>query len=131
MSPKGRLQSSVALLVSALGLLAGCKKSSPSTSPSPVVQTNTIAITSTGVSPQNIEIALGTRVLFVNSDSRSHNMASDPHPEHTDCPELGQVGFLTAGQSRESGNFVTARTCGFHDHDDPGNPKLTGNILIK
>ena len=36
---------------------------------------------------------------FVNNDSRSHEMFSDPHPEHTDCPEINQVGFLSPGQS--------------------------------
>lgn len=74
---------------------------------------------------------IGTRVLFVNSDSRPHNMNSDPHPEHTDCPELNQVGFLTPGQSRETGNLVTARTCGFHDHDNPALTTLQGTITIR
>ena len=108
---------------------AACNKST--TSPSPVVQTNTITIASSGVSPKNIQIAVGSRVLFVNNDSRSHNVTSDPHPEHTDCPELNQVGFLAAGQSRETGNLVTVRTCGFHDHDDPSATILQGSIVIK
>jgi hypothetical protein len=70
-------------------------------------------------------------VRFVNQDSRPHNMASDPHPEHTACPELNQVGFLSAGQSRESGNLVQARTCEFHDHDSPNATALQGRIVIK
>jgi plastocyanin len=118
-------------------LIAACNKSS--TSPSnvpppgntPSVMTNTITITSAGASPRNIEIALGTRVLFVNNDSRSHNMTSDPHPAHDDCPDLNQVGFLAPGQNRETGNLVTARTCGFHDHDAPSQGLLTGQIVIK
>ena len=47
-------------------------------------------------------------------------MNSDPHPEHTDCPELNQIGFLNPGQSRQSGNLNTARRCGLHDHERPG-----------
>jgi hypothetical protein len=58
-------------------------------------------------------------------------MQSDPHPEHTDCPELGQVGFLTPGQSRTSGNLNTVRTCGYHDHDDFSNTRFWGNIVIQ
>jgi plastocyanin len=118
-------------------LLAACGSSStsPSNVPSPgntpQVTTNTITITSSGVSPRNVQIALGSRVLFVNNDSRSHNMTSDPHPDHTDCPDINQVGFLAAGQSRETGNMVTARTCGFHDHDMPSQGLLTGQIVIK
>ena len=114
--------------------LAACNKSSP-TVPSPgnttQVQTNTITITSSGASPRNILIALGSRVLFVNNDSRTHNMTSDPHPEHSDCPDINQVGFLAPGQSRETGNLVIARTCGFHDHDSPGSASLQGQIVIR
>lgn len=110
--------------------LAACNKSSD-TSPSPIVVTNTITITSNGASPQNIQIALGSRVKFVNNDNRSRNMTSDPHPDHTDCPELNQVGFLTPGQERETGNLNTVKTCGFHDHDDSGNAKLKGSIKIQ
>lgn len=114
--------------------LIACNKSSP-TVPSPgntpPVQTNTITITATGASPRNVEIAVGTRVLFVNNDTRAHNMSSDPHPDHTQCPEINQAGFLSPGQSRETGNFVVARTCGFHDHDNPGQASLTGQIVIR
>jgi plastocyanin len=93
--------------------------------------TNTITITAAGANPRNIEIALGSRVLFVNNDSRSHNMTSDPHPAHDTCPDLNQVGFLAPGQSRETGNLVIARTCGFHDHDSPSQGLLTGQIVTK
>ena len=66
------------------------------------------------------------RVVFVNNDSRPHEMTSDPHPSHEDCPELNQVGFLNPGQQRESGNLVFTRTCGFHDHANPGTQSLQG-----
>jgi hypothetical protein len=69
-------------------------------------------------------------VTFVNNHSRPHDMSSDPHPEHTDCPPLDQVGFLTPGQSRTSGNFNTVRTCGFHDHNEPSTTGLQGRITI-
>lgn len=112
------------------GAFVACGKKT-STTPTPPVQTNTITITSAGVNPRNIEIAVGTRVMFVNNDSRAHNMTSDPHPDHTQCPDINQVGFLAPGQSRETGNFVVARTCGFHDHDNPGQASLTGQITIR
>jgi plastocyanin len=118
-------------------LIAACGGSSTSpdtvTPPgnTPQVMTNTVTITSAGANPRNVQIALGTRVLFVNNDTRSHNMTSDPHPDHNDCPDLNQVGFLAIGQSRETGNLVTARTCGFHDHDNPSQGTLTGQIVIR
>ena len=95
--------------------------------------TTTITITSAGVSATQINITPGARVTFVNMDIRSHNMTSDPHPEHNDCSEINTVGLLQPGQSRETGNMVTVRTCGFHDHDDPppGGAKWAGRITIR
>lgn len=91
----------------------------------------TIAITSAGVvSPANVTIRQGGRVTFVNNDTRPHDMSSDPHPSHEDCAAMSQVGFLAAGQSRTSGNFNDVRTCGFHDHNLPGNTGLQGRITI-
>jgi plastocyanin len=91
----------------------------------------TITINNNTVTPSEIVIAQGQRVLFVNQDSRAHDMSSDPHPEHTDCPEINQAGFLSPGQSRETGNFVTAKTCGFHDHNQPTVTTLRGRIVVR
>jgi len=122
----------VAQVIALSAVVSACGGSStaPSSAPVPPVASNTITITSSGVSPKNVQIAVGSRVLFINNDSRSHNMQSDPHPEHTDCPELETVGFLSPGQSHETKNFVTARTCGFHDHDDFSQQNLQGSIVI-
>lgn len=117
------------LLMTACG--GGGGGSSTPTAPSNPTVTNTITITAQGASPRNIQITAGSRVTFVNNDTRAHNMTSDPHPEHTQCPELNAIGLLTPGQSRESGNLNTVRTCGFHDHDNPGTTSLTGTITIR
>jgi plastocyanin len=93
--------------------------------------TVTITIGSNGaVSPQSVSVPQGGRVTFVNNDSRAHDMASDPHPAHGDCPPLNQVGFLTAGQSRTSGNLTALGTCGFHDHNQPSVTALQGVITV-
>jgi plastocyanin len=93
---------------------------------------NRITISAAGVaSPAQLIVAPGARVLFINEHARPHQMSSDPHPEHTDCPEINQVGVLTQGQRRETGNLVAVRTCGFHDHDDPDNAALSGRIVIR
>jgi plastocyanin len=93
--------------------------------------TTTIVIANNAVCPQRITIARGTQVTFVNQDSRPHEMYSDPHPEHTDCPELNQVGHLEPGQSRQSGNLNIARDCGFHDHINFELTALQGTITIQ
>jgi plastocyanin len=94
-------------------------------------QTQTITVNSSGANPRTLTVTPGTRVLFINNDSSIHEMSSDPHPFHEDCPELNQVGHLNPGQRRESGNLVTTRTCGFHDHANPGTASLQGTITIR
>jgi plastocyanin len=90
----------------------------------------TITITAAGVSPSSVTVSAGSRVTFVNNDSRPHDMASDPHPAHTDCPGVN-VGFLQAGQSGTTQNLNTVRTCGFHDHNQPDVTSLQGTIRIQ
>lgn len=134
-------------LVVALGVSCGGGGSSP-TSPSGggsgssgggggtsgggVSSTATITIGADGaVTPANVTITQGGRVTFVNNHNRPHDMSSDPHPEHTQCPEINQVGFLQAGQTRTTGNLNTVRRCGFHDHNEPTNNSLIGSITIQ
>ena len=106
---------------------------SPSNGGSGGTTDTTVTITSSGVSATQINVSAGARVTFVNNDTRSHNMTSDPHPEHTDCPEINTVGLLQPGQRRETGNLVAVRTCGFHDHDDPppAGSRWSGRITIR
>ena len=125
----------VALVVA--GVAAGCgddDNGSP-TSPSTgggggSTNTTTITLTSSGASPRDITVALGSRVTFVNNDSAPHDMTSNPHPEHTDCPALN-IGFIAPGASGISQNLTTARVCGFHDHNQPSNTNLQGTIRIQ
>jgi plastocyanin len=113
----------------ALLVIGGCGSSSSSPSTTPAA---TITITSNTASPKNVSVPRGSQVNFVNNDNSSHNMASNPHPEHTDCPEINQVGVLNPGQSRQTGNMTTNRTvCGFHDHDHPDVIGLQGTITIQ
>ena len=99
--------------------------------PTPPVPPTTVRITTTGMSPKSVDIALGSRVLFVNNDIREHTMGSDPHPDHTDCPVINQVGLLRPGEQRETGNFVALRGCGYHDHELPTDTSLQGTITAK
>lgn len=119
-------------------LLIGCGgDTNTPTNPTPPpssggTSTATITIGSDGrVSPSNVTIALGGRVTFVNNHNTPHDMSSDPHPEHTDCPAMAQVGFLSPGQQRTSGNFTVARTCGFHDHNRENDTGLQGRIIVQ
>ena len=93
----------------------------------PPVETTTVTITGAGVTPKSIVVNAGARINFINNDNRTHQPSSNPHPAHTDCPELN-IGSLEAGQSRESGPAVGGRTCGYHDHLDDSNAALRGTV---
>jgi plastocyanin len=121
-------------LMTMVACASGCGgggKSPASPTPTPD-NPNRITISADGVvSPTELVVPPGTRVLFINNHVQRHQMSSDPHPDHTDCPEINQVGLLMGGQSRETGNLVTVRTCGFHDHENPSNSSLRGRIVIR
>ena len=117
---------------SSSGSSSGSSPTSPTTTPAGAVSTTTITISGSTATPKNIIVARGSQVTFINSDNQSHNMTSDPHPEHTDCPEINNVGFLSGGQTGRTGNMVTSRAvCGFHDHDAPNVAGLQGSITIQ
>jgi len=125
----------VAATAFAIAAACGGGSSSSTTGPTgtctPSSNPNTIVIQNNQVCPQTLTVALGSQVTMINNDSQVHDMESDPHPEHTDCPPLAQIGFLNPGQSRSSGNLITARRCGFHDHGRPDVAGLKGTITIQ
>jgi plastocyanin len=132
---RGIAAAAIALTVAACGGGGGGTPTTPTTPTTPGgggSSTATITIGADGrVSPSTVTIAVGGRVTFINSHNTAHDMSSDPHPEHTDCPPMAQVGFLSPGQQRTSGNFNTARTCGFHDHNRETDTGLQGRIIIQ
>lgn len=91
----------------------------------------TITIANGRVTPASVTIEVGQSVTFVNNNGRGHNVTSDPHPTHTDCPAINAVGNMSNGQTSLTGAFTTARTCGFHNHDDPDNASFRGTITIR
>jgi plastocyanin len=91
----------------------------------------TITITSSGVSPRDVTVPVGSRVAFVNNDTRNHEMNSNPHPSHGDCPAIDEVAFIQPGQTKLTGNLTTARVCGYHDHNQDSNTSLQGTIRIQ
>lgn len=120
------------VIVFSAWLVTACGGGSTPAAPSGGGNPNQMTISAAGVlSPSELVVAQGSRVLFINNDAQRHEITSDPHPEHTDCPEINQVGLLTPGQRRETGNLVVIRTCGVHDHENPDNPALRGRIVIR
>ena len=87
--------------------------------------------TTSAVSPSTVTVSVGQSVTFTNNDTRSHDMESDPHPTHTDCPSIANVGLLQPGQSKTTFGFASAGSCGYHDHNDSASAGLKGRIVIQ
>ena len=99
--------------------------------PGPTDAAATFTFTAEGVSPKEAPVPFGSRVLFVNSDSRPHTVSSDPVDVHTDCPPVNEAGTLGPSQRRTTGRLENIRTCGFHDHNNETDPKWTGRIIVE
>jgi plastocyanin len=92
----------------------------------------TITINANGVvTPASVTINSGESVTFVNNHTSAHQMDSDPHPAHTDCPAINAVDRIEPSQSKLTNALTTSRTCGFHDHLNDSNPSLRGTIVIR
>ena len=89
----------------------------------------TIHITSSGVTPNDVLIEVGQRVRFVNDDSRPHQIQTNPHLFHTDCPP-NNIAILNPGQSVETTAFTERKGCGFHNHLLPDTASYYGVIRV-
>ena len=87
---------------------------------------NTITFDGTQFSPASLTVKAGSTVTIKNTSSQDLQMDSNPHPVHTDDPDLN-VGLVAAGQSQTFTVHQTG-TFGYHDHFQPG---IQGRITIE
>lgn len=90
----------------------------------------TINLSASGVDNPTPSISLGERLRITNNDSQVRQMLSTPHGTHDDCPGLNSIGALAPGQSGTSQPLMTARGCGFHDHNNPDDNRFRGQVLV-
>ena len=81
--------------------------------------------------PLDLTINVGQRASFLNTDNRPHDLVGGVDPSHPDCPEITEAGFVSPGQRRDTGVFMTARTCEYHDHTMLSVPAFQGRIIIR
>ena len=86
-----------------------------------------VEITKDGFSPETIQVQKGTQVTWTNKDSSPHQVASDPHPTHTNLKGLVSDS-LTQGDSF-SFIFEKEGTFTYHDHLNP--LKFKGTVIVR
>jgi hypothetical protein len=89
--------------------------------------TVTVAITSSGLSTKEISLGSGESLRFENQDSVAHQIASNPHPTHSDCSEMNGPS-LSPGDGFTVTGAATARDCGFHDHLNAEDARFQGVV---
>jgi plastocyanin len=101
-------------------------KSSNASSTTPTGQETTITYSDSGFSPNKVTVHSGDKVTIKNSSSHGVQFDSDPHPIHTNNPELN-VGEVDGGEQM---SFTVDKkgTFGYHNHL---NPAQTGTIIVE
>jgi len=128
---------SVSVVAVTIALAAACTGSTtveptaPSPAPAPAPPANvTITITAAGVTPKSVTVPHGGTITYVNNDTVAHFPASNPHPVHTDCPDI-IAGSIAPGQTKTTSALNVARTCGYHDHNNPTTDALKGTVTVQ
>ncbi|HSX02248.1 MAG TPA: cupredoxin domain-containing protein [Candidatus Saccharimonadia bacterium] len=117
-----------------LAMAGGKTTGSPmaSASPTPQAVPSSQAVStikynvSGGFSPSSVTIKSGQAITFTNDSADEIQVDSDPHPTHTDNPELN-VGTIAAGQSQTI-KLTTAGSWGYHNHL---NPSDKGRVIVQ
>ncbi len=85
-----------------------------------------VALTATGYAPPSVTVKVGQVVTWTNTSGSSATVSSDPHPTHTDLPELDSP-TLGNGDSY-SFTFTKVGTWGYHNHLDPS---VEGTVIVQ
>ncbi len=101
-------------------------KSSDSSSTPSTGKETVITYSDGGYSPSKITVHSGDKVIIKNASSHGMQFDSDPHPVHTNNPELN-VGEVDGGEQM---SFTVDKkgTYGYHNHL---NPAQTGSIVVE
>jgi len=90
---------------------------SASVSSSALASTTVLSYTDSGFSPASVTVAAGGQLTVKNTSSKPMQFNSDPHPVHTDDPELN-LGPIAPGASATA-TLTKKGTFGVHNHLDP------------
>jgi hypothetical protein len=118
----------LAALAALVSPACGTTPTPPDTTPHVVPQT--IMILDARPVPEELTVAVGERVSFMNHDTTSYTVAGGREPSSPDCPEITVVGMLEPGHTRPTEPFTSAKTCAFHVSRGQ-TVLLSGRIIIR
>ncbi len=72
-----------------------------------------------GFTPKSVTVKKGTTVRFINKTTESTDVASNPHPIHTDYPGFDQYKSASAGKAEYDFTLDKVGTWGYHNHLKP------------
>jgi len=90
------------------------------------IETDIVTIENGGISPSIIQTTAGTQIRFRNMDNTTHQIASDPHPTHSDLPDLFSP-ILYSGETYTY-KFDKVGQWKYHLEDSPS---VWGEIIVK
>ncbi len=104
-------------------------QASPAPSAEAIKKQVEVTLTATGFSPKEVTVDRGTKVIWMNKSGKEATVNSNPHPVHTDHPELN-LGSFNDG---ETGNtlelfFNSPGTFNYHNHF---NAVQGGTVIVK
>lgn len=86
-----------------------------------------VTYTDTGFSPTSVTLVVGDTVRWTNVSAANYvEIASDPHPTHTEYPALN-LGTVNPNGGTASLTFSDSGTFGYHNHLNPGH---TGTVIV-
>lgn len=92
-----------------------------------IVSPAQVSITKNGFSPQTIQVKKGQSITWTNTDKNPHQVASGPHPTHTNLPGFDGQEALTTNDSFTF-TFEKTGTFTYHDHLNP--LKFQGTVVV-
>jgi plastocyanin len=126
---------SVVAAVAIVGAIGGLlyQANHTTTSMSQTVTQQTIApaivsITPNGFVPATVSVDVGQAVVWTNTDTHPHGVASDPYPTDGTLPGLNSGATQLTLHDRYSYIFKTAGAYTYHDSLHPG---LDGTVIVK
>jgi plastocyanin len=120
----------VVMVVAGVAILFSGKKSNSDSgtanNSSTAKSSATITYNGTDFSPSSVTVTSGGSIKVINDSSAELDFDSDPHPVHTDNPELN-AGDIIGGKSKTF-TVKTKGEWGYHNHH---NPTQGGTIIVE